>query len=108
MCFCFFIDIFSKCPWIVHLKNRNNVTIANALPNILNSSKRKLSKIWVDRGSRFYNKSMKSWLGKNNIEMYSTHNEVSKSVVAERFIRNLTNKIYKDLTSVSENVYIDT
>ena len=50
--------------------------------------------MWVDKGSDFYNRSMKSWLEKNNIEMYSTHNE-GKSVVAERFIRTLKSKIYK-------------
>ena len=49
---------------------------------------------------------MKSWLEDNDIEMYSTHNE-RKSVVDERFIRTLKNKIYKYLTSVSKNVYID-
>ena len=38
--------------------------------------------------------------------MYSTHNE-QKSVFAERFIRTLKNKIYKYMTSVSKNVYID-
>ena len=38
--------------------------------------------------------------------MYSTHNE-GKSVIAERFIRTLKNKIYKYMTSVSKNVYID-
>ena len=38
--------------------------------------------------------------------MYSTHNE-RKSVVAERFIRTLKNKIYKNMTSISKNVYID-
>ena len=38
--------------------------------------------------------------------MYSTQNE-RKSVVAERFIRTLRNKIYKYMTSVSKNVYID-
>ena len=38
--------------------------------------------------------------------MYSTHNE-GKSVVAEKFIRTLKNKIYKHMTSVSKNVYID-
>ena len=38
--------------------------------------------------------------------MYSTHNE-GKSVVAERFIRALKNKIYKHMTSLSKNVYID-
>ena len=39
-------------------------------------------------------KSMKSWLEKNDIEMYSTDNE-GKSAMAERFIRTLKNKIYK-------------
>ena len=38
--------------------------------------------------------------------MYSTNNE-GKSVVAERFIRTLKNKIYKHMTAVSKNVYID-
>ena len=38
--------------------------------------------------------------------MYSTHNE-GKSFVAKRFIRTIKNKIYKYLTSISKNVYID-
>ena len=38
--------------------------------------------------------------------MYSIHNN-GKSVIAERFIRTLKNKIYKYMTSVSKNVYID-
>ena len=43
---------------------------------------------------------------RNAIEVYSTHNE-GKSVVAERFIRALKNKIHKCMTSISKNVYID-
>ena len=42
----------------------------------------------------------------NDIEMYSINNE-GKSVIAERFIRTLKNKIYKYMTSISKNVYID-
>ena len=38
--------------------------------------------------------------------MYSTYNE-GKSVVAERFIRTLNRKIYRYMTSISKNVYID-
>ena len=38
--------------------------------------------------------------------MYSTYNE-GKSVVAERFIRTLKNKIFKHMTAVSKNVYFD-
>ena len=49
---------------------------------------------------------MKSWLEKNDTEMFSTHNE-AKSVVAERFIITLKTKIYKYITSVSKNAYID-
>ena len=60
----------------------------------------------VDKGGELYNKSMKSWLLVNNIEMCSMHNK-GKSVVAESFIRILKGKIYKYMTSVSKNVYID-
>ena len=49
---------------------------------------------------------MKSWLEKNEIEMYSTHNE-GRTVVAERFIRTSKNKIYKYISSIPKNVYID-
>ena len=49
---------------------------------------------------------MKSWLEKNDIEMFSTHNE-GKYVVPERCIRTIKNKIYKHMTSISKNVYID-
>ena len=49
---------------------------------------------------------MKSWLEKNNIEMYSTHNKV-KSVFDDIFIWTLKNKIYKYMISISKNVYID-
>ena len=49
---------------------------------------------------------MKSFLQNNDIEMYSTHNE-GKSVIAEIFIRTLKNKIYKYMTSILKNLYID-
>ena len=50
--------------------------------------------MWVDKGSEFYNSSFKEWLKDNDIEMYSINNE-GKSVIAERFIRTIKNKIYK-------------
>ena len=42
----------------------------------------------------------------NDIEIHSVHNE-EKPIIAERFIRTLKNKIYKYITSISKNVYID-
>ena len=47
---------------------------------------RKPNKLWLEKGSKFYKRSIKSWLQDNDTEMYLTHNE-GKSVVAGRFIR---------------------
>ena len=88
------------------LKDEEGVSIVNAFQSILNRSKRKPNKIWVDKGSEFYNDCFKKWLQDNDTVMNSTHNE-GKSVVAERFIRTLKNKISKYMTSISKNVHID-
>ena len=100
------IDIFSKYVWVVPLKDKKGVSIVDAFQKILDDSNRKPNKIWVDKGSEFYNNSFKKWLKDNDIEMHSIHNE-GKSVVAERFMRTLKTKIYKYMTSKSKNVYID-
>ena len=57
-------DIFSKYAWVIHLKDKKGITITNSFQKILNGSKRKPNKIWVDKGSEFYNSSMRSWLKK--------------------------------------------
>ena len=91
------IDIFSKYTWVVPLKDKNGISIVKAFQSILKQSNRKPNKIWVDKGSEFYNAYLKKWLRDNE----------GKSVVAERFIRTLKSKIYKYRTSISTNVYID-
>ena len=98
------INLFSKYAFPVPLKDKKGTTIVNAFQSILDSSKRKPNKIWVDQGSEFYNNVFKKWL--KDIEMYSAYNE-EKSVVAERFIKTLKNKIYKHMTAISKNAYFD-
>ena len=88
------------------LKDKTGITITNAFQKIIDESNRKPNKMWVDKGSEFYNRSMKSFLQNGDTDMYSTHNE-EKSVVAETIIRALENKIYKCMTSISKNVNID-
>ena len=100
------IDLFSKYAFVVSLKDKKGVSIVNAFQGILDKSGRKPNKKWLDQGSEFYNHSFKKWLANNDISMYSTYNE-GKSVVAERFIRNLKNKLYKHMTAVSKNAYYD-
>ena len=99
------IDLFSKYVWVVPIKDKKGTSIVNAFQKII-SEGRKPNKIWVDQGSEFYNNSFKDFLKINNTEMYSTYNE-GKSVVAERFIRMLKNKIFKHMTGISKNVYCD-
>ena len=107
------IDLFSKYAWVIPIKDKKETSIVNAFKKIISKKsevkskgQRKPNKIWVDQGSEFYNKSFKDVLKINNIEMYSIYNK-RKSVVAERFIRTLKNKIFKHMTAISKNVYFD-
>ena len=81
------IDIFSKYTWIVSLKDKRGISLVNAFQKILHDSNRKPNKIWVYKGSEFYNSSFKKLLKDNGIEMYSIRNK-GNSIVAERFVRN--------------------
>ena len=76
------------------------------LLKIFKESERKPNKICVDKGCEFYNNSFKKLLKDNDIEMHSIHNE-GKLVVSERFIRTSKKEIYKYMTAISKNIYID-
>ena len=58
------LDIFSKYTRFIPLKYKRDITITNTFLKILSKSNRKPNKIWVNKGSEFYNRSMKSWLKK--------------------------------------------
>ena len=53
------IDIYSKYAWFIPLKDKKGNTITNAFQQILDESNRIPNKIWVDKGSEFYIRSMK-------------------------------------------------
>ena len=100
------IDLYSKYAFVIPLKDKKGISIVNAFNKIIKQSNRKPNKIWVDQGGEFYNNVFEKWLSDNNIIMYSTYNE-GKSVVAERFIRTLKNKLYKHMTATGKKVYYD-
>ena len=56
------IDIYSKYAWVVPLKDKKGASIVNAFQKVLDDSKRKSNKIWVDKGGEFYNSHFKKWL----------------------------------------------
>ena len=88
------------------MKDKKVITITSAFQKILKESNSKPKKMGVDKGSESYNRSTKSWIEKNDTEIFSKYNK-GKSVFAERSIRILRNKSYKYMTSVSKNVHID-
>ena len=57
------IDIFSKYAWVVSLKDKKDISIVKAFQIILKQSNRKPNKIWVDKGSEFYNAYFKNACG---------------------------------------------
>ena len=89
------IDTFSKYALVVPLKDKRGI---NVFENII-SGRRKPNKIWIDQGGEFYINRFKRFLK-------ITYSE-GKPVVAERFIRTLKNKILKQMTAVSKNVYFN-
>ena len=86
------------------MKDKKDINIVDAFQSMLDSLGCKPNKIWVEEGSEFYNSPFKKWLKQNHIEMYSTYNE-GKSVVAERFIKTLKNKIYKHMKAASRKCF---
>ena len=100
------IDLYSKYAFVIPLKDKKGISIVNAFDKIIKQSNRKPNKIWVDQGGEFYNNFFERWLSDNDINMYSTYNE-GKSVVAERFIRTLKNKLSKHMKTTSKNVYYE-
>ena len=62
------INIFSKYAWAVPLADQKNIAITNAFQKLIDEADRRLNKIWVDQGSVFYKRSLKSWLHDNGIE----------------------------------------
>ena len=99
------VDLFSKYAWVIPLKDKKGISIVNAFKKI-SLKERKPNKIWIDQGSEFYNNAFKDFLKITSTEMYSTFNE-GKSVVTERFIESVKNKILKHVTAISRNIYFD-
>ena len=103
------IDISTKYACAIPLKNKSGLSITNGFKIVLSehpqggSEPRKPEKLWVDRGSEFYNKTFKSLIkeygtGKaaSGIELYSTYSDL-KAVFIERFNRTLLHIINKPM-----------
>ena len=97
-------DFYQICL-VKPLKNKRAKTFLNVFIEITNENERKPNKLQIDQGREFYNNLMQKWLDDNDILLYSIHDE-GKSVVVERFVKTLKNKIYKKMIVNDEKSYI--
>ena len=87
------------------LKNKSVLSITNALKTIL-SDKRKPAKLWVDRGSEFYNKTFKSLLNEYETDLFSIYSDL-KAVFIEKFIKTLLHIINKPMFSNGDGNWVN-
>ena len=96
------IDMFTKYAWAIPLKNKSGLSITYGFKIVLGetpqggSESRKPEKLWVDKGSEFYNKTFKSLLKEYETKLYSTYSDL-KAVFIERFNRTLLHIINKPM-----------
>ncbi|PFX25400.1 putative uncharacterized transposon-derived protein F54H12.3 [Stylophora pistillata] len=76
------LDVFSKYGWIVPLKNKKGESVADGFEKIFTEG-RIPKRLWVDKGSEYYNSHVKDLMKSKGVVMYSIENE-EKSSVCER------------------------
>ena len=102
------IDIFSKYAWVVSLKDKKGLSIVTAFQSILKQSNRrakgtsaqhvKPNKIWVDKGSEFYNASFNAY---KMSKYFPPYNNSSENIKVELDLSNYaTKKDVKDITHI--------
>ena len=100
------IDVFSKYGWIIPVKTKTGAAVSAAFQEVFKTAGRVPSKLWVDKGREFYNKTLQDLLNKKGISIYSTENE-EKSSVVERWNRTIKRYMWKYFTANNTHKYID-
>ena len=99
------LDVFSRYSWARPLKDKTGESVTKAFKDIFKEGYCS-SYLWTDKGTEFYNASMREMLKSKNIKLYSTRNE-PKAMIAERFIRTLRKKIESNYILTGSTVWYD-
>jgi len=97
------IDVYTRYVWCKPLFLKSDTL--KAFKEILSESKRIPKKLWVDKGTEFYNKNFKAYLKEHSIEMYSTEN-AGKAVVIERFNRTIEEWLWRKFTEQGNQKWV--
>jgi transposase InsO family protein len=99
------IDSFSRYCWAHPIENKRPHTVLAAFKKIF--KERRPYSLYSDNGTEFKNSVLKTYLKKEGIHFFTTHNSETKASIAERMIRTLKTKIYKHFTSKNTRRYLD-
>ena len=100
------IDIFSRYAWIRPIRDKSADSIVAAFGDIIKQG-RKPIKLQTDQGKEFVNSKFKKFLKANNIEFFTTTDDMIKCAIVERFNRTIRTKIYRLLHHKNSHRYID-
>jgi len=99
------LDMFSRYAWIVPIKDKTGDSVLVAFKSIIETSRRKPAKLWVDQGTECWNSKFRAYL-KNDIEMYTTYGQHG-AAIAERFIRTIKNVLWRFFTVNNGRNWVD-
>lgn len=99
------IDCFSKYLWTQPVKSKRGQDVRDAMEKILKGPRR-AKNLQTDLGKEFYNTFFKNLMQKYDINHYSTYS-TTKAAIAERVIRTLKDKLYREFSMRGEYKWID-
>ncbi|ODM87099.1 putative uncharacterized transposon-derived protein F54H12.3, partial [Orchesella cincta] len=100
------IDVFSKKAYVAAIKNKTGLDVTDAFSTILKQANKKPTYLSSDLGKEFFNKTFKTFLDINKIELFAVHSD-KKACVVERFNRTLMERIQKYFDHSGKTKYID-
>ena len=99
------IDVFSKLPWCVPLKNKSAAALVAAFTQLLRNGAP--NTLQTDKGTEFLNRSLQKLLKEHGVFHSATHNEETKASIVERFNRTLNTRMWRYFTKSQSVRYLD-
>ena len=101
------IDVFSKFGWAVPIKDKSGGSIIKGFETIFQSTERRPTRLFSDKGKEYLNKPFQNFLKQHHIAYAHTHNPDIKCSIVERWQRTIKMKLFKRFTAVENYCYVN-
>lgn len=110
----FVVDVYSRYAFARKLKDKKAITVKNEIISVIEEANAFPEKVWVDKGTEFYNKDLKAFFKKPKVGdktappiiLYSTYSK-NKASIIERFNRTIKTLMFKQLLKNKNFKWID-